>query len=231
MRARRSHRVHDSPASHRGPGPSSPVIRTQLADGAAVCIRRISPADEALMREGIARLSPRSRYLRFFSGGHAPPDWVIDRLLDADGHRHLAWGALDISADPAGHTGPAVGAVHAFRSDRQPQCAEFSIALLDEWHGRGLGRLLTAALLRESREEGIRTFRADTLSENRRAIAFMSALGARPTGGDGHTRSFALEVDGAIDRLEAACESPGLGAILGCAPVSPATTAPQAAEC
>ena len=34
-------------------------------------------------------MSPRSRYLRFFSGGASPPDWVIERLLDADGTTQL----------------------------------------------------------------------------------------------------------------------------------------------
>ena len=102
-------------------------IHTHLEDGRRICIRTVSPADEARLREGIARMSPRSRYLRFFSGGASPPDWVIERLLDADGVLHLAWGALDLG-DPAQ---PAMGVVHAMRPDAGDAVAEFSVGVVD----------------------------------------------------------------------------------------------------
>lgn len=182
-------------------------FHVRLADGTPVCLRRITPADEALMREGIRQLSPRSRYLRFFTGGASPPDWVIDRLLDADGHRHLAWGALDISADPDRTSGPAIGAVHAFRPDDLSGCAEFSVAVLDEWQGRGVARLLSTVLLLEAQREGIDCLRADTLRENEDAIAFITALGGRSTGGDGHTRTFHLDIDAALANLRSASDT------------------------
>ena len=50
-------------------------IHTRLEDGRTICIRTVTPKDEDRLRAGIARMSPRSRYLRFFSGGASPPDW------------------------------------------------------------------------------------------------------------------------------------------------------------
>ena len=201
------------------PGPPRPkgeaIIHARLAGGEPVCLRRIGPADEALMREGIGQLSPRSRYLRFFTGGASPPDWVIDRLLDVDGHRHLAWGALDTSANPEQATGPAIGAVHAFRGNDLSDCAEFSVAVLDEWQGRGVGRLLTAVLLLEARQQGIACLQAETLRENDGAIEFITALGGRSTGGDGHTRSFRLEVAAALEILRGTGEATVLDGISG----------------
>lgn len=198
-------------------GPS--VIHTALADGQPVCLRRITQEDGALMREGIAQMSPQSRYLRFFSGMKTAPDWVIERLLDVDGDRHLAWGAI-ASTHAAGEKrrcgrceGQAIGAVHAFRDPDDPDCAEFSVAVLDAWHHKGLGRLLTATLLLEARAEGITAFHVDTLSENRTAIAFAESLGARPTGGDGLTRSFTLEVEEALRQLRDSKEPQGLRAV------------------
>ena len=41
-------------------------ITTQLNDGTPVCIRRVRKDDEQRLRDGIAQLSPQSRYLRFF---------------------------------------------------------------------------------------------------------------------------------------------------------------------
>lgn len=210
--------VHTSSEPGRPRAFAAEAIHARLSGGEPVCLRRIGPADEARMREGIRQLSPRSRYLRFFTGGASPPDWVIDRLLDVDGHRHLAWGALDTSADPAQAAGPAIGAVHAFRSDDQSGCAEFSVAVLDEWQGRGVGRLLTAVLLLEAQQQGIACLQAETLRENDGAIEFITALGGRSTGGDGHTRSFRLEVGAALDILRRAGEATVLDSLSGGSP-------------
>jgi GNAT superfamily N-acetyltransferase len=103
--------------------------------------------------------------------------------------------------------GTAIGAVHAFRTENDPDCAEFSVAVLDAWHHKGVGRLLTATLLLEAQAEGIEAFHVDTLAENSTAIAFAQGLGARPSGGDGLTRSFTLEVEEALRRLREEVES------------------------
>ena len=198
------------------PTPSPSVIHTALTDGQPVCLRRITPEDGDLMRAGIAQMSAQSRYLRFFSGMQTPPDWLVERLLDVDGERHLAWGAIASDA-PAGAVprcqGQAIGAVHAFRSEENRDCAEFSVAVLDAWHHKGLGRLLTATLLLEARAERIAAFHVDTLSENHTAIAFTQSLGGTPTHGDGLTRSFRLDVAEALRRLREECEPDGLKAV------------------
>ena len=137
-------------------------IHTRLEDGRTICIRTVTPKDEERLRAGIARMSPRSRYLRFFSGGASPPDWVIERLLDADGVLHLAWGALDLS-DP---DHPAMGVVHAMRPDEGDAVAEFSVGVVDAYHGLGIGRLLTATLLLDAAGGQLEAFRAHVLSEN-----------------------------------------------------------------
>lgn len=190
-----------------GCGPGS--IDTRLEDGTPVCLRRVTPADEPLIRAGIARMSPHSRYLRFFSGAKEPPDWVIERLLDADGATHIAWGAIALEVEGQ----PAIGAVHAFREEDEPDCAEFSVGVVDEWHGQGLGKLLTATILLDAREEGIARFHVDTLAENQRAIAFTRNLGGERTGTQGTTMSYTLEVDTALERLEAEADPPGIAAI------------------
>lgn len=190
-----------------GCGPGS--IDTALEDATPVCIRRVTPADEMLMREGIERMSPRSRYLRFFSGMRTPPDWVIERLLDADGEKHLAWGAIDLSKQER----PAIGAVHAFRDENDPDCAEFSVAIVDDYHGLGLGKLLTATILLDAREEGIRRFHVETLSENHSAASFTRMLGGVGSGSVDMTRGFVLEVEEALARLRDAADPPGIASV------------------
>jgi hypothetical protein len=68
------------------------IIHSRLENGTRVCLRSIRPTDELRMREGIEQLSLQSRYLRFFSPQPMPSNAVIQRLIDADGHRHLVMG-------------------------------------------------------------------------------------------------------------------------------------------
>ena len=188
------------------------VIHTRLDDGTRVCIRTIRPDDEPRMRDGIAQMTDRSRYLRFFTGIRVPPPHVITRLLDADGHRHIAWGA--IASDLPGE--PAVGAVHAYAADEagpgpgDDDCAEFSVAVIDEFHGRGLGRLLTATILLDSMRAGYEEFQAWTLAENAGAIGFIRGLGAELAGRDSEVLEYHLRIERAIELLRGSCDPPGL---------------------
>ncbi|MDG5747163.1 GNAT family N-acetyltransferase [Qipengyuania sp. XHP0207] len=181
-------------------------IQTRMEDGRRICIRTVTPADEARLREGIARMSPRSRYLRFFSGATTPPDWVIDRLLDADGTLHLAWGAIDLTDARE----PAVAVVHAMRPDAGERVMEFSVGVLDEYHGRGLGRLLTATLLLDARDEAVDAFSAHVLAENEAARGFIRKLGAERVGQRGPEAEYRLEVAPALAKLRGETDPPGL---------------------
>lgn len=190
----------------RGCGPAS--IRTRLTDGRPVCLRMVEPADEARLRQGIARLSPRSRYLRFFSGAAAPPDRVIERLVDVDGVLHVAWGALDTTLPGE----PAIGVVHAIRPDAGDQTAEFAIAVIDDYHGLGVGRLLVATLLLDlCGDAGApEVLDAVVLTENRAAIDFMLRLGADRVAFDGTTAEYRIDVARAVELLRGESDPAGL---------------------
>jgi hypothetical protein len=97
------------------------IIETRLNDGTPVCIRRVRREDEARLKAGIARLSPQSRYLRFFSGMREAPPQVLRALVSVDGYDHIAWGAL--RSDLADT--PALGVVHAFRDSDEPARPNF----------------------------------------------------------------------------------------------------------
>lgn len=185
------------------------VIETILNDGTPIGIRRVRAEDEERLKEGIAKLSPRSRYLRFFSGMKAAPQGVIDKLVAVDGHDHIAWGAERIDLPDT----PALGIVHAFRDEDDPQIAEFSVAVLDEYHARGVGRLLTAVLLLDARREGYREFTVNILSDNQGALALARSLGAERIGASGAVSEFEIEIEAAIAALRQVDDVPGLPAI------------------
>lgn len=185
------------------------LIETVLNDGTPIAIRPVGPADEARLKDGIAALSKRSRYLRFFSGAAAPPQSVIDKLVAVDGHDHLAWGALLSAVEGT----PAIGITHAFRDADDPDTAEFAVGVRDEYHGRGVGRLLAAVLLLDCQREGYREFKVHILADNRGALGLARSLGAQRQGSEGPVIELEIDVAEAIASLRQVEDVPGLAAI------------------
>ncbi len=186
------------------------VIHAALADGSAVCIRTIRATDEERMRKGIEQLSAHSRYLRFFSSQRSLPDGVIEKLIQVDGHQHIAWGAI-LSNDAED---PAIGAVHVFRDSEHSANGEFSVAILDEYHGMGLARMLTAVLLINCRLEKISSLLVQTLSENRAALNLVRSLGGERSRTASGISDFTLDTELALHRLRGQSEQKGLQDVL-----------------
>lgn len=185
-------------------------ITTQLNDGTPVCIRRVRKDDEQRLRDGIAQLSPQSRYLRFFSDMREAPPRVIETLITFDGYDHIAWGALRSDLPDT----PALGVVHAFREEDDPDTAEFSVAVLDEYHGRGLARLLTAVLLLDCRREGFEHLLVNILPENRPALTLVRSLGAEGKEQGGGVSQLDITIADALASLRAESDVPGLSEVL-----------------
>lgn len=186
------------------------IIHSALADGTRVCLRTITPDDEERIREGIAKLSAEARYLRFFSPAPALPDAVVHRLADVDGHDHIAWGA--ICTECPGWL--AIGAVHAVRHVHDGRVGEYSVAVLDAFHGKGLARMMTAALLVDCRAEGVTGLDVHTLSENRAAVGLVHALGGTWKSESAGVAEYCLDVETAIAALRADQDARGVQDVL-----------------
>lgn len=151
------------------------TIETQISDGRPVCLRTIRPSDEERIREGIMEMSDRSRYLRFFSAFREPPDSIVKRLSAVDGHDHIGWGAISLD----GVDYPPIGAAHAIRLEQKPDTAELAVALLDEYHGLGLARMLIAAVLVNCARENLLYLEMQVMAENGAAANLVKYLGAK----------------------------------------------------
>lgn len=149
-------------------------VETILSDGRPICLRTIRPSDEQRIRDGIMQLSDRSRYLRFFSAFREPPESIVKQLSAVDGHDHIGWGAILLDGD----SNPPIGAAHAVRSDEDGSKGELAIALLDDFHGLGLARILIAAVLADCARENMQKLEIQTLSENQAASNLFDFLGA-----------------------------------------------------
>lgn len=147
----------------------------KLRDGRRVRIRPVVPGDEALVADGMARLSPRSRFYRF----HRPVDQLsaeeLGRLTATDGSNHVAWGA--IALDEPGM--PGVGIARYVRGREEPTRAEVAVTVVDDFQGAGLGRILAQTLALTALENGISRFVVRVMPSNTAGLRLLRRFGVR----------------------------------------------------
>ena len=144
------------------------VERTTLRDGTPVVLRLVVPEDKEILRRGFDRWSYESRYARFLVPKQRLTDDELRYLTEVDQETHFALGALSETGD--GHGEPVgLGIARFIRLPEQPGepvTAEAAIAVSDEVHGKGLGRLLFLRLVAAAAERGIERFRCEVLGSN-----------------------------------------------------------------
>ena len=143
----------------------------RLRDGAQIEIRPIVPADRKELAAGIRRLSPESRYRRFFTPTSELSDAQLTYLTEVDHHDHEALVALDPE------TGHGIGVARFVRSPEDAETAEVAVAVADSWQGRGVATALLDRLAERARAEGVRRFSADILAENRPMLDLIGEIG------------------------------------------------------
>lgn len=153
---------------HEGP------IETHLRDGTPVLVRMVEPSDKAALAEGMAKLSARSRYLRFHTGIETLTDRQLRYLTEVDQRDHVAWVAVVHDGDD--ETG--VGVARFVKLADEPEVAEAAVTVLDEYQGRGLGTILLTVLAAAATRRGITVFRSYVLGENTDMLQVFEALGA-----------------------------------------------------
>jgi RimJ/RimL family protein N-acetyltransferase len=146
-----------------------PVV---LRDGSTVLIRPVRSADAPLLADGFARLSARSRQLRFLTPKQDLSSAELRYFTDVDHHDHEALGALD-HAD-----GRGVGIARYVRDADDPHAAEIAVTIIDDWQGRGLGTELLAQLSERARSAGIRRFTALVSADNPAMAGLLRAVRA-----------------------------------------------------
>jgi len=153
-----------------------PTGLVALCDGSAVLIRPVQPADAPLVADGFARLSPRSRQLRFLTGKTHLSSAELRYFTDVDHHDHEALVALN----PA--DGRGVGIARYIRHPGDPHAAEVAVTIVDDWQGRGLGTELVTRLSGRARCEGICRFTALVAEDNTVVARMLGNSSARLAG-------------------------------------------------
>src|SRR5499427_5432480 len=148
----------------------------KLRDGSKVLIRQVQPADAALLADGFARLSGKSRQMRFLARKDRLSAAELRYFTDLDHRDHEALGALDQAE------GRGEGVARYLRDAEDPRAAEVAVTIVDDWQGRGLGAELLARLSDRARSEGICRFTALVAEDNRAMAGLLRTMSASLTG-------------------------------------------------
>ncbi|MBC8073941.1 MAG: GNAT family N-acetyltransferase [Deltaproteobacteria bacterium] len=135
-----------------------------LSDGSCVRLRPVRPDDKEAIAGGLARLSPESQYLRFFTSKPRLTDSELRYLTEVDGIEHFA--IVCALLEQGGTEGRGVGVARFVRSPEDPEVAEPAVVVVDELQGKGLGRVLMERLIQAAAERGVQRFRSEFLAVN-----------------------------------------------------------------
>lgn len=150
------------------------LLHLHLRDGTPVTARAMHAGDRDKLAEAYRRLTPESRYNRFWTHtGEVIGNAMLDRILEQDPFRHVSWAVMD----PAREF-PPIGGASWWRNLNKPEEAEISAIVLDDDHGRGVGTLLLAIMWLTAFRAGVRELVGYALVENRRAADWMRDSGA-----------------------------------------------------
>lgn len=145
-----------------------------LADGTRVRFRLVRPEDKDKLLAGLKRMSPESRYLRFFAHRDNLSPRELAYLTEVDQDRHFALAVGRLGDD--GSEGPGLGVARFIRDSAHPERAEAAVAVVDEAQGHGLGRALFKRLVEAARERGVREFEVTILADNDAMLRLLQSI-------------------------------------------------------
>jgi RimJ/RimL family protein N-acetyltransferase len=144
-----------------------------LADGGVAHLRPIRPSDAERLVAFYDRVSPQSKYFRFFAPYPRLSDRDVKRFTEVDYVDRVAF-ILTLGDEMI-----AVGRYDRVEDDH----AEVAFLIEDAHQGRGIAQLLLEHLAQAARERGISRFVAEVLPENRRMAKVFADAGYRVTKG------------------------------------------------
>lgn len=149
-------------------------LHLSLEDGTPLSVRSIRPEDRDFIAEAFRRLSPEARYFRFWTRVRELNPRLIEEICSPDQKDHVAWVARHETREDI----PGIGGASFWRLKEDPQAAEISFTVADEFQGKGVATLLLAVLWEHALTLGISRFVGHVLHENISMRAWWDALGA-----------------------------------------------------
>ena len=129
--------------------PAVPETVATLPAGGSIRIRPLRPADETLLIEFVARVTPDDLRLRFFAVIAGLSHEAAEALTHVDFARDMALIAQALDDD-------GILGVARYISDPQTREAEFAVLVRSDLKGHGIGWMLMKRLVDVARQHGIK---------------------------------------------------------------------------
>lgn len=149
-------------------------IKAMLKDGSTLRIRPAQPADAPRLRQLAGKFSAHTIANILFKTLHAQSLTRLERYTDPrDPARATLLGETEIDG-----AWELVGVAHYWIVE--PQTANFTIAVADEWHNRGVGHVLLEQLFAQARRAGLRRLHTFYSADNTPMRNLLHGLGYPP---------------------------------------------------
>ena len=150
--------------------PTDVEQQVAIEPGLRLRFRALRACEEGPIRRLDARLSVRTRYLRFLSPMHSLPDTIVRRLACVDYRRSLA---IVVENERAPEDVIALAGFSAV----DDETAEVALVVRDDCQGRGVGTALVDVLLAAAGRRGFSRFAASITVENLAMRRMMDRVG------------------------------------------------------
>ena len=144
-----------------------------LRDGRRVEIRALRPQDRDGLLAAVGRIGKESLYRRFFAVKREFSEEETSFFVNVDFANHVALIAV---VEEDGRPVIAGGGRYVVVNPGQ---AEVAFAVVDTYHGQGIGTVLMGHLATIARRAGLREFIADVLPDNRPMLKVFEKSGLR----------------------------------------------------
>ena len=128
------------------------ILLYQLKDQTRIKLGLVGPEDRDRFLNGFDHISIQTNINRFHGFKKGFSEDELRYLLEIDNVNHLAIGAIDCDDPELG-----IGLARYVRRTTEPAVAEAAIIVIDEYQGKGLGKILYTELLQRGAENGIQS--------------------------------------------------------------------------
>jgi acetyltransferase len=141
-------------------------------DEESVFLRPIKPSDGPLIEDLFSKLSPPSIYFRFLSNLDRLRPEILYHLVHLDYECEFALAATiwEKGRD-------TIIGVCRYACTLDPQRAELTVVIRDDWQGKGIGRALVERVFKIARKNGILTLELRIDAQNESSINLFTSMG------------------------------------------------------
>ncbi len=143
-----------------------------LPDGSAATLRPIRAADMELERAFVRNLSPQSKFKRFMGELKELSPGQLYSFTHPDHEREAAYVVIRSTVGGEEQIGVA-----RFVAEPDGGACEFAVTIADAWQGKGLGKRMMNALIRDAKARSLKRIEGYVLAANHRMLDFCRGLG------------------------------------------------------